>query len=118
MKIRAPHCDDWIYAALIVCFALVAWIGEFGFVRSLEWKTLDWRTQIRADEKQPPPDERLLFIGIEDHSTKNIERKRPFYRVADVIDDPAVGFQLRGVRFAFSTSWLVIPGSRRSMSLR
>jgi adenylate cyclase len=73
MNLRAPKRDDWIYIAPIFCFALAAWLGGTKALQALEWKTLDWRTQIRAERGQPPPDDRLLVIGIGDHSTKNIE---------------------------------------------
>lgn len=73
MKLRAPNRDDWIYVAPILCFALAAWLGGTKAMRALEWKTLDWRTQLRAERGQPPPDEHLLVIGIGDRSTKNIE---------------------------------------------
>lgn len=80
MKLRAPNRDDWIYVAPILCFALAAWLAETTWARAMEWKTLDWRTQLRAERGQPPPDERLLVIGIGDRSTKNIELW-PFRRV-------------------------------------
>ncbi len=73
MKLRAPHRDDWVYVAPLLCFALAAWLGSMKAVKGLEWKTLDWRTQLRAERGQPPPDERLLVIGIGDRSTNNIE---------------------------------------------
>lgn len=73
MKFRAPHRDDWIYVAPLICFAIAIGLSGLGGVKTLELKTLDWRTQIRAAMGQPPPDERLLVIGIGDHSTKNIE---------------------------------------------
>lgn len=72
MKLRAPQRDDWIYVAPVLCFALAAWLSETDWVRTLEWKTLDWRTQLRAERGQPPPDDRLLVIGIGDRSTNNI----------------------------------------------
>jgi len=80
MKLRAPQRDDLIYVAPILCFALAAWLAEATWVKALEWKTLDWRTQLRAERGQPPPDENLLVIGIGDRSTKNIELW-PFRRV-------------------------------------
>jgi len=73
MKLRPPQRDDWIYVAPIVCFVLAAWLAETRWVEAIEWKTLDWRTQLRADRDQPPPGERILVIGIGDRSTKNIE---------------------------------------------
>ena len=38
-----------------------------------EWRTLDWRTQVRAELGQAGPDSRILIIGIGDRSTINIE---------------------------------------------
>lgn len=73
MKFRPPHRDDWIYVAPLICFAIAIGLNRFEGVKALEWKTLDWRTQIRAAAGQPPPDDRLLVIGIGDHSIKNIE---------------------------------------------
>lgn len=48
-------------------------ISDSDLVQRLEWRTLDWRTQVRADLGQPGPDPRILVIGIGDRSTINIE---------------------------------------------
>ena len=106
MKLRAPHRDDWIYVAPIVCFLLAAWISQHGWVRAFEWKTLDWRTQLRAEAGQPPPDERLLVIGIGDRSTKNIE-PWPFRRAYHAQLQSLLEYERPGVLV-----WDIIYGNR------
>ncbi|MBT5901175.1 MAG: hypothetical protein HOH58_03600 [Opitutaceae bacterium] len=54
------------------CVVLTAALSQFGLFDEWEWKTLDLRTQLRAEVGQPSPDERLLVIGIGDRSINNI----------------------------------------------
>ena len=73
MKLRAPNRDDLIYVAPILCMGFAIWLSGLEWTKRLEWKTLDWRTQYRAEAGQAAPDERLLVIGVGDRSTTNIE---------------------------------------------
>ncbi len=79
MTFRTSKADLALLCAPLVCFGF-AWLNShLEFARRLEWRSLDWRTQVRAEIgdvvaewAQPPPDERLLVIGVGERSTINI----------------------------------------------
>lgn len=73
MKLRVPKADILLLLAPLFCFGF-AWLNSnLDFAQLLEWRSLDWRTQYRAAQGQPPPDERILVIGIGAATTLNIE---------------------------------------------
>ncbi len=106
MKLRALHRDDWIYVAPFVCFLLAGWLSGLSWVETIEWKTLDWRTQLRAEHGQPSPDERILVVGIGDRSTKNIE-PWPFRRAYHAQLQRLIGYERPKVLV-----WDIIYGNR------
>ncbi len=67
-----PKNDEWAFSVPGTCFG-IAWIlSGTDVVKRFEWRTLDWRTQVRANLGQPGPDPRILVMGIGDHSTNNL----------------------------------------------
>jgi len=67
-----PKNNSWAFLAPLTCFG-VAWrLSGTEVVKRFEWRTLDWRTQVRAKLGQPGPDPRILVVGIGDHSTINL----------------------------------------------
>ena len=72
MKLRVPKADILLLLAPLFCFGF-AWLNSnLEFAQHLEWRSLDWRTQYRASHRQPPPDERILVVGIGENTTINI----------------------------------------------
>lgn len=67
------HFLKWVQVAPLLCFGFAWLVSRTEVFQGLEWRTLDWRTEVRAARGQPPPDERILVIGVGDTSTKNIE---------------------------------------------
>ena len=51
----------------LVCFGFAWLVMRLAFFEPIEWRTLDWRTQLRA-HYQPPPDPRIALILFEDNS--------------------------------------------------
>ncbi|HEY9247823.1 MAG TPA: CHASE2 domain-containing protein, partial [Rariglobus sp.] len=54
-----------------VLLGLAAALGALDFVRAMEWRTLDWRTQYRA-HSQPEPDPRIHLILFDDDTYVNL----------------------------------------------
>lgn len=53
-------------------FLVLAWAaGRLEFARTLEWRTLDWRTQVRA-QAQPEPDPRVRLALFDDDTYVNL----------------------------------------------
>jgi hypothetical protein len=80
MKRRRPSLDAHVLLAPLACFGLAWALGQLSWVEEVEWQTLDVRTRLRAAWDQPPPDERIVVLGIGDRSTQNIE-PWPFRRM-------------------------------------
>ena len=73
MRLLKTKADDLVYLAPLLCFGFAWLVGHFDWFQRFEWRTLDWRTQVRAEMGQSSPDERIQVIGIGDRSTTNIE---------------------------------------------
>ncbi|MCF3649072.1 adenylate/guanylate cyclase domain-containing protein [Synoicihabitans lomoniglobus] len=73
MKLRAPAVQDLVFVAPLLCFGFAWLMAQFAFFDGLEWRTLDWRTRVRAEAGQPAPNDKILVVGIGDRSTNNIE---------------------------------------------
>ena len=71
--------EIWLFLAPVLCLGTAGLLGRTGWGERFEWRTLDWRTQVRAELGQAGPDSRILIIGIGDRSTINIE-PWPFLR--------------------------------------
>jgi hypothetical protein len=65
--------EIWLFLAPVLCLGTAGLLGRTGWGERFEWRTLDWRTQVRAELGQAGPDSRILIIGIGDRSTINIE---------------------------------------------
>ena len=65
--------EVWVFLTPILCLGFAWLIRDTVLVDRLEWRTLDWRTQKRAELGQVGPDPRILVIGIENRSSNNIE---------------------------------------------
>lgn len=72
--------DSQALLAPLLCFGLAWGASHLPWVQDLGWQSLDARTRLRAAWSQPPPDERLVVIGIGERSTNNIE-PWPFRRM-------------------------------------
>lgn len=72
MKRWFPKIDIWVIMAPLLCFGGAWYLAGTEIVKRFEWRTLDWRTQVRADWGQPGPDPTLVVIGVGDHSTVNL----------------------------------------------
>ncbi len=96
MRIRLTKADDLVFLAPLLCFGFAWLVSHFEWFQRFEWRTLDWRTQVRAELGQPPPDERILVVGIGDRSTNNIEPwpfRRSYHAQLQMLmanEDPAV----------------------------
>lgn len=66
---KSPALRAWrrFPVSPLVCFGLAWLLAQAGFVERLEWRTLDWRTSVRA-HLQPPPDPRLAIVLFEDNT--------------------------------------------------
>jgi|GEM_PF-339714 len=73
MQFRLTKIDNLGFIAPLICFGFAWLVSHFDWFQRFEWKTLDWRTQVRAEWGQASPDERIQIIGIGDKSTLNIE---------------------------------------------
>lgn len=73
MRLSRSKVEVLIYLAPLLCFGGAWLLCLWEPMDSLEWRTLDWRTRTRAALGQPPPDERILVIGIGETSTNNLE---------------------------------------------
>jgi adenylate cyclase len=63
----------------LVLIAAVGMIGRLEFMRNLEWRSLDWRTQLRT-RFQSPPDPRLAIILFEDKTEQELKLPWPVDR--------------------------------------
>lgn len=72
MKSWIPKSDILVFLAPLICFGIAWFLSGTEIIKRFEWRTLDWRTQTRADMGQPGPDQRLLVIGIGDPSTTKL----------------------------------------------
>ena len=72
MSLRFSKADYALLFAPLLCFGFVWLNSRLEVAKRLEWRSLDWRTQWRAERGQPPPDPRLLVIGVGENTTTNI----------------------------------------------
>lgn len=54
----------------MLCFGLAWLLGETEWMQRLEWRALDWRTELRA-RFQPKPDPRISVVLFEDNTEMN-----------------------------------------------
>ena len=73
MRARLTKPENLVYLAPLLCFGFAWMVSSFEWFQRFEWRTLDWRTQVRAELGQPAPDDRIQILGIGDKSTINIE---------------------------------------------
>ncbi|WP_221030151.1 CHASE2 domain-containing protein [Actomonas aquatica] len=73
MTRRTTKADLGLLVAPLLCFGFAWLLSQLEFMQRFEWRSLDWRTQVRAQWGQPAPDDRLLVLGIGEHTTLNIE---------------------------------------------
>lgn len=55
----------------LICFALAWGLTRTTRVESIEWRTLDWRTELRTS-LQPPPDSRITVVIFDDLTDANL----------------------------------------------
>ena len=86
MKIPALHGLWRTPVSPLVCFGL-AWLAtQTRVVNHFEWRTLDWRTEVRS-HVQPPPDPRIAIVLYEDSTELNLTPWPPDRKVhGDMIE--------------------------------
>lgn len=71
MKSSALHYLRRVPVSPLLCFALAWLVTQTEVVKRIEWRTLDWRTGVRA-AFQRPPDPRIAIVLFGDDTNDNL----------------------------------------------
>ncbi|ACB76778.1 CHASE2 domain-containing protein [Opitutus terrae] len=71
MKTPALHGWRRFAASPLLCFGLAWLLTQLDVVERVEWRTLDWRTNVRV-HFQPPPDPRIAVVLFGDATEMNL----------------------------------------------
>lgn len=71
MFARIKHSLKLVYMAPLLCFGLAYLLMQTEPLQQLAWRTLDWRTSLRA-LYQPPADPRIAVVLFEDDTETNL----------------------------------------------
>ncbi|HWA85216.1 MAG TPA: CHASE2 domain-containing protein, partial [Opitutus sp.] len=86
MKIPALHGLWRTPVSPLVCFGIAWLVAQTRIVNHFEWRTLDWRTEVRA-MLQSPPDPRIAIVLYEDSTELNLTPWPPDRKVhGDMIE--------------------------------